>query len=232
MLEIHNLSLSYDSVTAVREVSFSVAEHEAIGLIGPNGAGKSTIMKAIAGLLTPRSGEILFEGRSLKGMTPDQIVKTGLVLVPEGRQIFATLTVAENLALGRAARPGGKPEDVERLLDRFPVLRERYRSPASGLSGGEQQQLAIARALLTRPRLLLLDEPSLGLAPIMVDRVFEIIDEIRASGVTVLLVEQNALRTMAFCDRCHILRTGSIQHSGTQAELAGELDLAHAYLGI
>ncbi len=234
MLKVDDLHISYGSIAAVRGVSLEVAAGEAIGIIGPNGAGKSSTLKAIVGLLRPKSGTIDFDGASLVGASPDAIVRRGVALVPEGRQIFGTLTVAENLRLGRAAQRNGSDFDagLDRVLDLFPVLRQYYRSSAGKLSGGEQQQLAIARALVLSPRLLLLDEPSLGLAPRVVELVFEVLERLRTQGTTILLVEQVAARTIAFADRTYILRTGRMMLSGTREQLQQRDDLADLYMGV
>jgi branched-chain amino acid transport system ATP-binding protein len=233
VLTITDLSARYGRVTALRSVSVSVGQGEIVAIVGPNGAGKSTTLAAITGIVRPSGGSIELEGRSLLGLPPERIVRLGIALVPEGRQIFSSLSVAENLELGTTPRRdrAAAREDLERELDRFPVLRTYYRTSAAKLSGGEQQQLAIARALLSRPKLLLLDEPSLGLAPIMIDRVFETLEQLRASGVTVLLVEQNATRAVALADRSYVLRTGRVGLSGTREELLRTADFAAAYLG-
>jgi branched-chain amino acid transport system ATP-binding protein len=234
MLRIEQLMVRYGPIAAVRDVSLEVAEGEVVGIIGPNGAGKTSTLSAVFGLVRPAGGRIEFEGRSLVGLAPEAVVRKGIALVPEGRHIFGTLTVGENLLLGSTPRPDRRrfADDLGDVFARFPILEAYQSSPAGRLSGGEQQQLAIARALLSRPRLLLLDEPSLGLAPRMVDLVFEILGELRDDGVTVLLVEQNATRTVEFADRTYVLRDGTVRHSGTRDELAGKLDLAHAYLGV
>jgi branched-chain amino acid transport system permease protein len=234
VLSVRDLSVRYGSLTAVHGVSLEVAEGELVGLIGPNGAGKSTTLAAIAGFLAPASGSIEFEGGSVAGEPPEKIVRRGIALVPEGRHIFGTLSVAENLQLGATAIGDRSlvEETLEDVLERFPVLRRYYRSSAAKLSGGEQQQLAIARALLSRPRLLLLDEPSLGLAPIMVDVVFDTLAHLRDSGTTILLVEQNAAATVELADRTYVLRTGRIVTSGTRSELLATTDFAEAYLGV
>jgi branched-chain amino acid transport system ATP-binding protein len=230
MLELRDLRLGYGPIEVVHGVDLSVGEGEAIGMIGPNGAGKSSILRSICGLLRPISGEVVFDGRAVTGMTPEQIVRLGLALVPEGRHIFKTLTVAENLRL--SARSDAESEAwMERTLERFPILRERMAQRADRLSGGEQQQLAIARALLGRPRLLILDEPSLGLAPKMIDVIYELLGNLREEGVTMLLVEQNAARTIEFCDRCAVLSTGKIRAHGSRSELQRNRDVLHAYLG-
>jgi branched-chain amino acid transport system ATP-binding protein len=234
MLRIDDLRVSYGRVPALHGISLQVGEGEAVTLVGPNGAGKTTTLSAVFGLVTPTSGKIEFEGQTLIGLSPERILRQGLALVPEGRHIFGTLTVAENLLLGTTARHdrAESAADLERILDRFPALAHYYNSSAGTLSGGEQQQLAIARALLSRPRLLLLDEPSLGLAPVVVDLVFEALEEIRQQGVTILLVEQNAARAVEFADRAYILRTGIVAHSGTREEILRMENFESAYLGV
>jgi branched-chain amino acid transport system ATP-binding protein len=233
MLAIEGLEVRYGGVAAVQGVSLEVRQGEVVGIVGPNGAGKTTTLSAILGLVTPSAGSIVFDGRSLVGKAPEDVAREGLALVPEGRRIFGTLTVGENLQLGSTvlARDADTKDDLDRVLDRFPALRASYSTPADKLSGGQQQQLAIARALLSRPRLLLLDEPSLGLAPQMIDEVFDILAELRDSGSTMLLVEQNALRTVEFADRCYVLRTGVVTLSGTRKELLERVDWADTYLG-
>jgi branched-chain amino acid transport system ATP-binding protein len=233
MLEISDLHVAYGRVDALRGVSLTVHQGEAVGLIGSNGAGKTTTLAAVTGTVPVRTGDLRFEGTSILRRRPEDIVRLGIALVPEGRRILASLTVAENLQLGSTPRRdrAGAKGDLERVLARFPVLERYYRSPAGRLSGGEQQQLAIARALLARPRLLLLDEPSLGLAPLLIDRVFEILDDLRRDGATILLVEQNAVRTAAFADRTYVLRSGTIAFSGTRDEISAGIDFASLYLG-
>jgi branched-chain amino acid transport system ATP-binding protein len=203
-------------------------------MVGPNGAGKTTTLSAIFGLVAHAGGRILFEGEPLVGLSPEKILRRGLALVPEGRHIFGTLSVAENLQLGTTARTdrAEAARDLKRVLERFPALASYYGRTAATLSGGEQQQLAIARALLSRPRLLLLDEPSLGLAPVVIDVVFDSLEELRNEGVTILLVEQNAARAVEFADRAYILRTGRVAHSGTREEILRMEDFETAYLGI
>jgi branched-chain amino acid transport system ATP-binding protein len=229
MLELQEIRVSYGRIEVVHGVDLSLGEGEVLGMIGPNGAGKSSILRAICGLVRPASGETVFEGRVVTGMAPEQIVRLGLALVPEGRHIFKTLTVAENLRLGARDDSGGAW--IERTLERFPILRERSRQRADRLSGGEQQQLAIARALLGRPKLLILDEPSLGLSPKMIDVIYELLQGLREEGVTMLLVEQNAARTIDFCDRCLVLGTGKIRAEGSRSELQRNPDVLRAYLG-
>jgi branched-chain amino acid transport system ATP-binding protein len=230
MLELRQLRVGYGRIEVVHGVDLKVEAGEAVGMIGPNGAGKTSILRSICGLAQPAAGEARFEGRALTGMAPEQIARLGLALVPEGRHVFKTLTVAENLRLG--AR-GGEDDGalMEQTLARFPILRERSRQRADRLSGGEQQQLAIARALLSKPRLLILDEPSLGLAPKMIDVIYELLQALREEGVTMLLVEQNAARTIDFCDRCLVLNSGRIRAEGTRSELQSNHDVLRAYLG-
>jgi branched-chain amino acid transport system ATP-binding protein len=234
VLTIEDLHVSYRRVPALKGVSLEVRQGEIVGLVGPNGAGKSTTLSAVFGLVQPASGRIVLEGQSLVGLAPERIVRHGLALVPEGRHIFNTLTVAENLEMGATGRASRSDlqRDLARIHERFPVL-ERYRSaPAGRLSGGEQQQLAIARALLSRPRLLLLDEPSLGLAPVVIDLVFDVLAELREEGVTILLVEQNAARAIELADRSYVLRTGEIALSGDRGTLLREANFEATYLGV
>jgi branched-chain amino acid transport system ATP-binding protein len=233
LLEIDELEVRYGAVPALRGVSLTVAEGEIVGLIGPNGAGKSTTLAAVMGLVGPRRGEIRFDGRSLVGMPTERIARGGLGLVPEGRRIFDDLTVAENLRLGlvgRSSRDGAEHE-LERVGELFPVVRDFARRPAGVLSGGQQQQLAIARALVSNPRLLLLDEPSLGLAPSVVENVWRTLAAIRQQGVTILLVEQRAQLTVGFADRTYVLSNGEIKMQLTP-EAASDTDrLIAAYMG-
>ncbi|MGZ4392674.1 MAG: ABC transporter ATP-binding protein [Gaiellaceae bacterium] len=233
MLKVDDLGVRYGRVPAVHSISFAVTEGEIVAIVGPNGAGKSTTLAAVTGTITPFAGTIDFLDQTLIGLSPERIVRNGIALVPEGRQIFSSLSVAENLQLGTTARKDRAEarEDLENTLERFPILRTYYRASAAKLSGGEQQQLAIARALLARPKLLLLDEPSLGLAPIMIDRVFETLEELRGTGMTILLVEQNATRAVALADRTYVLRTGRVAFSGEREELLRTTDFAAAYLG-
>ncbi len=230
MLELEGLRVNYGRIEVVHGVDLSVGEGEAVGMIGPNGAGKSSILRAIFGLVRPAAGRVVFGDRLLTGMAPEQVARLGLALVPEGRHIFKTLTVEENLRLG-APPNGDGAESTEATLERFPILRERARQRADRLSGGEQQQLAIARALLGGPRLLVLDEPSLGLAPKMIDTIYELLHGLREEGVTMLLVEQNAARTIDFCDRSAVLSTGKVRAQGPRAELQRNPDVLRAYLG-
>jgi branched-chain amino acid transport system ATP-binding protein len=228
MLEVRGLRVAYDGVEVVHGVDIAVEGGEAVGLIGPNGAGKTSILRALCGLLRPSGGTIELEKRPITGRSPEEIADSGVALVPEGRGIFKTLTVAENLRL--AAQSGGA-DALGAMLSRFPILAERAAQPADRLSGGEQQQLAIARALLRRPRLLVLDEPSLGLAPKMIEVIYELLAELRGAGVTMLLVEQNVARTIEFCDRSLVLSAGRIQAQGSRAELHANPEILRAYLG-
>ncbi|HKV89251.1 MAG TPA: ATP-binding cassette domain-containing protein [Candidatus Dormibacteraeota bacterium] len=233
ILEVRDLSVSYGAVNAVRGVSLRVARGEVVALIGANGAGKSTVLNALSGLIRPTSGSAVFDGLDLTAAKASSIVRHGLVQVPEGREILARQTVLENLELATWARRDGAAAraEVEAVMKRFPILGERRGLLAATLSGGEQQMLAIARGVLARPRLLLLDEPSLGLAPQMVDEVFRVIDEIHKDGTTILLVEQNALRALAIADRAYVLETGQIQLTGTGDELLHNPAVRRAYLG-
>jgi branched-chain amino acid transport system ATP-binding protein len=232
MLELAGLDVSYGSVAAVRNLSLEVGRGEIVGLIGPNGAGKSTTLHAIMGLVGVRSGEIRLAGTSLRGRSPERVARSGISLVPEGRRIFAFLTVEENLRLGLSGRraPAGAADDIAAVHAQFPIVREFARRRAGALSGGQQQQLAIARALVARPDVLLLDEPSLGLAPKIVDVVFAALAEIRERGITVLMVEQRAQRTVAFADRTYLMANGEIRLTMTPAD-AGDTDtMVAAYL--
>jgi branched-chain amino acid transport system ATP-binding protein len=232
MLRIDDLVVRYGSVTAVQGISLTVDEGEVVALVGPNGAGKSTTLNAVTGVVRPASGDIRFEGESIVGEVPEALVRRGIAMVPEGRHIFGSLTVAENLQLGATVRDDHDAidADLKHVFELFPVLERYYETQADRLSGGEQQQLAIARALLSKPRLLLLDEPSLGLAPLMIDLVFEVMERLKAGGSTILLVEQAAARAVDFADRSYVLRTGRIALSGTREDLADKADLAEAYL--
>jgi ABC-type branched-subunit amino acid transport system ATPase component len=233
ILEVRDLSVSYGAVNAVRGVSLRVARGEVVALIGANGAGKSTILNTLSGLIRPRSGIARFDGLDLTAAKPSAIVRRGLVQVPEGREILARQTVLENLELATWARHDRSPaaEEIEAVMKRFPILGERRAMRAATLSGGEQQMLAIARGLLATPRLLLLDEPSLGLAPQMVDEVFAAIEEIHRDGTTILLVEQNALRALAIADRAYVIETGQILLTGSGDDLLHNPAVRRAYLG-
>jgi branched-chain amino acid transport system ATP-binding protein len=235
VLKITDLSVHYGRVRAVQSLSLEVNEGELVGLVGHNGAGKTTTLATITGALRPAAGDIVFQGGSLIGKSPDAILRAGISLVPEGRRIFGRLSVGENLKIGATTRRDRKQveQDVKQMLERFPVLERDWGKSGAKLSGGEQQQLAIARALLSRPRLLLLDEPTLGLAPLMVDRVFEILADLRNDGVTILLVEQNAARTIEIADRTYVMRSGGrIEFHGTAEELARRADFETDYIGM
>jgi branched-chain amino acid transport system ATP-binding protein len=225
VLDVRGLGVRYGTVPALRDVSLEVRQGEIVGLIGPNGAGKSTTLHAIMGLVPTARGEIMFRGSALQGLVPERVARSGVALVPEGRRIFAGLTVEENLRLGLAGRRtrAGAREDLDAVYELFPVVREFRARPAGLLSGGQQQQLAIGRALVAHPDLLLLDEPSLGLAPKIVDLVFDALAEIRTRGVTVLLVEQRAQRTVAFADRTYLISNGEIRLTLTPTD-AGDTD--------
>jgi branched-chain amino acid transport system ATP-binding protein len=232
MLEVRSLTVRYGRIPAVENLDLRVGEGEIVGLVGPNGAGKSTTLSAIVGLVPAAAGEITFDGESIIGTPTEKIVRRGIAVVLEGRRMFSTLTVGENLLLGRTAARTPVPEAaLDVAFARFPILREAFDDPAGRLSGGEQQQLALARALLGEPRLLLLDEPSLGLAPLVVDVIFETLAQLRRDGVTILLVEQSIRRTIELADRTYVLRSGRIALSGTRSQLADIDELEGAYLG-
>lgn len=224
------MRVAYGVVEVVHGVDFRIAQGEVVGMIGPNGAGKSSVLRAVCGLVRPSSGEALFEGRLLNEMAPEQISRLGLALVPEGGHVFKTLTVAENLRLGGPGN-GASAALMEQTLERFPILRRRTGELADRLSGGERQQLAVARALIGRPRLLILDEPSLGLAPRAIDLIYGLLSGLREEGTTMLLVEQNAARTIDFCDRCLVLGEGRVRAQGGRDQLRGDSDLLRTYLG-
>lgn len=233
LLSVSNLSVSYGAIEAIRNCSLRVEQGEIVTLIGGNGAGKSTMLRTISGLLSPKQGTIQFEGKEIQGQPPHRIAQSGLVHVPEGRGIFANLTVEENLQLGAYSRSDHAEirKDRERALELFPRVRERLKQAAGTLSGGEQQMVAIARAMLSRPRLLMLDEPSLGLAPQIVQTIFQVIREINNSGTTILLVEQNAAMALKVAHRAYVIEVGSIEMEGPAAELASSDEVRKAYLG-
>ena len=233
MLKVSNLNISYKKINAVRDVSFEIREGEIVSLIGANGAGKTSTMRAISGLVKARSGSILFNGKEVLGMTPTQIVASGIVHVPEGRQVFSKLSVGENLEMGGFLTKDRKVvrERMDRIFELFPILKERIHQKAGSLSGGEQQMLAIGRGLVTGSKLLLLDEPSLGLAPIIVEQVFEVIQKLKESGMTILLVEQNAWDAMAISDRTYIMESGAIVLEGPSEEVAENEEVKRIYLG-
>lgn len=233
MLTINDINVFYGAIHAIKSVSLEVNEGEIVTLIGANGAGKSTILRTISGLLKPKTGSIQFEGQEIAGMPAHEIVKTGISQVPEGRRIFAEMTVLENLELGAFTRKDkdGIKADMELVFERFPRLKERIGQLAGTLSGGEQQMLAMGRALMSRPRLLLLDEPSMGLAPLLIKEIFAIIQDINKTGTTVLLVEQNANMALSIAHRAYVLETGRITLSGDAKELAASDEVRKAYLG-
>jgi len=234
LLQISDLRIQYGSIAAVRGVSLEVENGELVALVGPNGAGKSSLLSAIAGVVPSAQGAIAWHGESLAGKSPEDILRLGIALVPEGRHIFGSMTVEENLRLGATIRTdrGAIAAEIEHLFATFPMLRARYRQIAGRLSGGEQQQLAIARALLCKPTLLMLDEPSLGLAPIVIDQVYEILVRLRREGVTILLVEQNAARALDTADRTYVLSAGLLRLSGTTDELLRNANFDAAYFGV
>lgn len=233
MLEVKNLSVHYGMIQAVRNVDFKVNEGEIVSLIGANGAGKSTILKTLSGLIHPSEGEIVYLGENIASTSAKKIVEKGLVQVPEGRHVFPGLTVKENLELGAFLRKDKEEiqKDLEAVFERFPILKERKDQDAQTLSGGEQQMLAMGRALMSRPKLLLLDEPSMGLAPIFIREIFKIIQEIQKTGTTVLLIEQNAKMALSISNRAYVLETGSVVLSGTGQELLESDEIQKAYLG-
>lgn len=232
MLKIDDLNVYYGSIHAIKGISFEVNEGEIVTLIGANGAGKSTTLNTISGLLKPRTGTIDFEGSSLLNVPAHKIVNKGMALCPEGRRIFLQLSVQENLEMGAYTRPGSELQDsIADIYDRFPRLKERYKQVAGTLSGGEQQMLAMGRALMSKPKLLMLDEPSMGLAPILVEQIFDIIAELNKAGTTILLVEQNAQMALSIAHRAYVLETGRIVNSGTGADLLHDDSVRKAYLG-
>jgi branched-chain amino acid transport system ATP-binding protein len=233
LLQLERVNIFYGAIHALRDVSLSVNAGEVVALIGANGAGKSTTLRAITGLRTPASGRVLFDGEEIGGRAAHTLVSRGISMAPEGRGIFANLTVLENLEMGAYLQKDAAQiaRDLERGFTLFPRLKERIKQRAGTLSGGEQQMLAIARALMSRPKLLLLDEPSLGLAPIVCQTIFQTIDDIKASGMTVLLVEQNANAALRHADRAYVLETGAIILGGTASDVAGDKRVREAYLG-
>jgi branched-chain amino acid transport system ATP-binding protein len=232
VLELRDLVCRYGKVTAVKGLSLTVGQGQLIALIGANGAGKTTTLRAISGLLSPASGKILFDGTDITHASARQILSLGIAHCPEGRHVFPQMTVTENLEMGCYLRKDreGIAKDLDRMFEQFPRLSERREQQAGTLSGGEQQMLAIARGLMSRPKLIMFDEPSLGLAPNIVERTFEIIDHIRNAGTTVLMVEQNALAALEMCDRAYLLESGSLALSGTGRELVDNPHVRNAYL--
>ena len=232
LLEVNNINVYYGAIHAIKDISFSVAEGEIVTLIGANGAGKSTTLQTISGLLRSKTGDIQFDGKPIHHMAPHAMVKEGLAHVPEGRRVFQQMTVEENLEMGAFTQPGpAVAPALEQVYEQFPRLKERRSQVAGTLSGGEQQMLAMGRALMSRPKLLMLDEPSMGLAPILVEQIFEIIQNLHKAGSTILLVEQNAQMALSVADRAYVLETGHITLSGTGAELAESDQVKKAYLG-
>ena len=232
MLKVEDLHVYYGSIHAIKGISFEVNEAEVVTLIGANGAGKSTTLNTVSGLLKPRSGSVTFEDKSIVGVPAHKIVSHGMALCPEGRRVFLQMTVQENLEMGGYTRPAGEIDAaIQDVYERFPRLKERYKQPAGTLSGGEQQMLAMGRALMSRPKLLMLDEPSMGLAPILVKQIFDIVRELHQAGTTILLVEQNAQMALSVADRAYVLETGTIAMSGSAKELLTDERVRKAYLG-
>ena len=232
MLKVENRYVYYGSSHAIKSSSFEVKEGEVVTLIGANGAGKSTTLNTVSGLLKPRSGSVTFEDKSIVGVPAHKIVSHGMALCPEGRRVFLQMTVQENLEMGGYTRPAGEIDAaIQAVYRRFPRLKERYKQPAGTLSGGEQQMLAMGRALMSRPKLLMLDEPSMGLAPILVKQIFDIVRELHQAGTTILLVEQNAQMALSVADRAYVLETGTIAMSGSAKELLTDERVRKAYLG-
>ena len=233
MLKVEKLSVSYGAINALREISFNVERGEIISLIGSNGAGKTTTLHAVSNIIKKRGGKIEFEGEDITNLAPDQIVRRRLIQVPEGRRIFLNLSVRDNLEMGAFTRndKAGIKADMEKVFELFPRLKERINQISGTLSGGELQMLAMGRGLMAQPKLLLLDEPSMGLAPILVDEIFEIIQKINKAGTTILLVEQNAFKALSISNRAYVLETGSITKDGDAKELAKDPAVKEAYLG-
>ena len=233
MLRVEDINVYYGAIHAIKGISLEVNDGEIVALIGSNGAGKSTTLRTISGLMKPKTGRIMYDGEDITGVPAHKIVGKGLCQVPEGRHVFANMTVLENLELGAYLRTDkeGIEKDMEMVFEKFPRLLERKNQLSGTLSGGEQQMLAMARALMSRPKLLLLDEPSMGLAPLLIKEIFNLIKEINAGGTTVLLVEQNANMALSIADKAYVLETGRITLSGTAAELASSEEVRKAYLG-
>jgi len=231
MLNVENIEVYYGRIHAIKGVSFEVNEGEIVSLIGANGAGKSTVLKTVSGLLRPKDGKIEFMGQEITKAEPHMIVRRGIAHVPEGRRVFARMSVMENIEMGAYVHGKAAEEEVENVFTRFPRLQERRKQLAGTLSGGEQQMLAMARALMSKPRLMMMDEPSMGLSPILVEQIFEIISELRAAGTTILLVEQNANKALRITDRTYVLETGRVTLSGDSRELLESEEVKRAYLG-
>ena len=232
LLKVENIHVYYGSIHAIKGVSFEVNEGEVVTLIGANGAGKSTTLNTVAGLLKPKTGTIEFEGKNIVGVPANRVVSHGMALCPEGRRVFLQMSVQENLEMGGYSRPASEIDaSLADVYQRFPRLKERYKQVAGTLSGGEQQMLAMGRALMSKPKLLMLDEPSMGLAPILVEQIFDIVKELNKAGTTILLVEQNARMALSVADRAYVLETGTIKMSGNAHELAEDDRVRKAYLG-
>ena len=232
MLKVENINVYYGNIHAVKNISFEVNEGEIVTLIGANGAGKSTTLKTVSGLLHPKTGDVLYKGKSIKGVRAHKIVEAGLAHVPEGRHVFLHMTVEENLEMGAYTQPKSTvAPGLERVYEQFPRLKERRRQVAGTLSGGEQQMLVMGRALMSNPKLLMLDEPSMGLAPILIEQIFQIVEDLHKAGTTVLLVEQNAQMALSIATRGYVLETGKITMTGSGQELLHDDNVRKAYLG-
>ena len=232
LLKVDNINVYYGNIHAVKDVSFEVHEGEIVTLIGANGAGKSTTLKTISGLLHPKTGDVLYKGKSIKGVRAHKIVEAGLAQVPEGRHVFLHMTVEENLEMGGYTQPASAiGPNKEKVFELFPRLKERRKQLAGTMSGGEQQMLAMGRALMSKPKLMMMDEPSMGLAPILVEQIFDIIRELKHAGTTILLVEQNAQMALSIADRAYVLETGKIVNEGSASDLLHDDSVRRAYLG-
>ena len=231
MIQVNNIDVSYGPVQALHHVSVEISQDQAVAIIGSNGAGKTTLMKSIVGLCKPSNGAILFDGEPIHTLATHEIIRKGIVLVPEGRKIFPKLTVRSNLEMGAYTRKGAIEHSIEEIFTYFPRLKERMNQLAGTLSGGEQQMLAMGRALMSHPKIILMDEPSMGLSPIFVNEIFEIIKKVSAAGTTVLLVEQNAKKALSIADRAYVLETGNIVLSGDAKEMMNNESIKKAYLG-
>ena len=232
MLKVEHIDVYYGAIHAIKDISFEVNEGEIVTLIGANGAGKSTTLKTVSAMMRPKNGTIEFLGHNMTNLAPHKIVPLGMAHCPEGRRIFQQMTVRENLEMGAYTRPNSEVEDsIEDIYQRFPRLKERYKQVAGTLSGGEQQMLAMGRALMSKPKLMMMDEPSMGLAPILVEQIFDIIRELKQAGTTILLVEQNAQMALSIADRAYVLETGKIVNEGSASDLLHDDSVRRAYLG-